>query len=94
MFKDWIQLLKQLIKNNYLVNNLICPECGEKSIDYVYVGDNQTNIGYLPIWCNSCNKGVRISRVIVPEGVKRIDILDISTIREKIPNYQEIYPNN
>lgn len=94
MFKDWIQLLKKLIRDDYQTNNLICPECGEKSINYMYVGDNQTNVGYLPIWCENCNKGIRISRVIVPEGVKRIDISDMSIIGEKIPDYQEIYPND
>lgn len=26
-----------------------------------------TQIGCLPIWCSSCNKGIRISRVEIPK---------------------------
>lgn len=72
MFNDWLELLKKISKNNYLAENFICPECGQKSIKYVYVGDPTTHIGYLPIWCKNCNKGIQISRVEIPEGVSII----------------------
>ncbi len=39
MFNDWLELLKKISKNNYLAENFICPECGQKSVKYVYVGD-------------------------------------------------------
>ena len=39
MFNDWLKLLKQLSKNNYSTKDFICPECGQKSVEYIYVGD-------------------------------------------------------
>ena len=46
MFNDWLELLKKISKNNYLAENFICPECGQKSIKYVYVGDPTTHIEF------------------------------------------------
>lgn len=51
MFNDWLELLKKLSLNNYSSENFICPECGQKNVEYIFVGDSTTNIGYLPIWC-------------------------------------------
>ena len=73
MFKDWINLLAHLKENNYSTKDYVCPECNQKSIEYVYVGWSGTNIVYLPIWCNKCNKGIQISRVEIPEGAKKIN---------------------
>jgi len=92
MFKDWIQLFKKLPDNNYSTIEFICPECGEKAIDYLYVGDENIGIGYLPIWCNKCKQGIQLSRVGIPEGAKKISINDTDSIRENIPNFSQVYP--
>jgi predicted RNA-binding Zn-ribbon protein involved in translation (DUF1610 family) len=44
-----------------------CPECGEKGIQYKFAGELETRIGFLAIWCVSCNQGIHISRTNIPE---------------------------
>jgi hypothetical protein len=39
-------------------NPSLCPECGERSIQYIFVGDLETRVGYLAIWCTACNQGL------------------------------------
>ena len=94
MFNDWLELLKKISKNNYLAENFICPECGQKSVKYVYGGDPTTHIGYLPIWCKNCNKGIQISRVEIPEGVSMIEFGDLKSIKKIIPNFRQIAPGD
>ena len=94
MFRDWFNLLKKLQDTHYSTENYICPECGERSIDYTYVGDPDTHIGYLPIWCNKCNKGIQISRVEIPMNVKMIEFDDTENLVKKVPNFKHISPND
>lgn len=93
MFNDWLKLLKALSKNNYSAKDFICPECGQKSVDYIYVGNPVTYIGYLPIWCKNCNKGIQISRVEIPKGAKMIEFRDLDSIKNNIPNFKQIVPS-
>lgn len=93
MFNDWLSLLKELSKNNYSIESLICPECGNKSVEYTYVGDPITHIGYLPIWCTNCNKGIKISRVEIPKEAKMIAFSDLEGIKNTIPNFKQIVPS-
>ena len=79
MFHDWLKLLANLSANNYCTKDFICPECGKKSIDYRYVGDVSTRIGYLPIWCKNCNK-----------GIKMIEFGDLDSIENTIPNFKHV----
>lgn len=92
MFKDWLNLGILLKDNAFSTENLHCPECSKKNISYLYVGDNETNIGYLQIWCNSCNKGIHMSRVMIPEGAKRIEFGDRDSLVKLVPNYEHIHP--
>lgn len=93
MFNDWFNLLKELNKNNYSTQGFICPECGEGSIEYIYVGDSTTRIGYLPVWCKNCNKGIQISRVKIPKEVKMIEFGDFESIKQTIPNFKQVVPD-
>lgn len=80
--------------NDYLTEGLICPECNKKCIDYAFVGDIKTNRGYMSMWCNNCNKGIRMSRVIIPNNVKKFGFNDDEDIKNTIPNFEEIYPKD
>ncbi|MBP3505426.1 MAG: hypothetical protein J6K43_03380 [Lachnospiraceae bacterium] len=93
MYNDWIKIIVKLVKKNYLTENIICPECGQKSINYVYVGNPISHIGYLPIWCTNCNKGIQISRVEIPKGVKMIEFDNWDEINKNIPNFEHIIPD-
>jgi hypothetical protein len=47
-----------------------CPLCGLGRIRYLYVADPEDRVGYCDAWCDACLKGIRISRVGVPNGMK------------------------
>lgn len=93
MFNDWLKLLKELSKSDYLTKDFTCPECGQKSVEYIYVGDPTTRIGYLPIWCKECNNGIQVSRVKIPQGVKMIKFGDLESIKNTIPNFKQVVPS-
>jgi hypothetical protein len=82
MTHDWMQLLIEFTKKNYSTKDLVCPDCKEIGIDFAYVGDRETNIGYLTIWCNLCKNGVQMSRVSIPEGEQKLDFDDLEGIKE------------
>ena len=94
MFHDWLYMLVKLENIDDSTRNAICPECGERSIKFVYVGDRKSSIGYLPVWCESCNKGIQISRVGIPQGVRMIDFEDSENIAKEIPNFILVAPNS
>lgn len=76
MRENWIKLISGLDN----VDTLQCPNCYEKDIDYLYIGDEYTRIGYLQIWCNNCKKAIHISRVKIPQGVKFVSLEDRENI--------------
>ena len=68
-----------------------CPSCGAASIECQYVGDIHTRIGYADIWCNSCNRGVHVSRARAPDHVDLLPMgVPEAVLRQKIPEYEPI----
>lgn len=94
MFHDWLRMSAKLVTNDDSTRSAICPECGERSIKFVYVGDRKSSVGYLPVWCESCNKGIQISRVGIPQGVRMIDGKDLESIKKEIPNFIHVAPDS
>lgn len=86
--KNWMNIVPQIINNLNHTNDIICPNCGKEKIDYMYVGDKNTRIGYLEIWCGNCLKGIHISRVIAPPNAKFLSLED--DIGNTIPDYEKI----
>lgn len=91
MFNLWLELVKEIAKKTQdKKNNLVCPKCGNNSVDYQYIGDPVTRIGHLYIWCKICLIGVHMSRVSVPENASMLP-LDISkeVLTERIPDFKQ-----
>jgi hypothetical protein len=71
----------------------MCPACAQQLVDYLYVGDAASRIGYLVVWCNACLKGTRISRAGAPIGAHFITFEEADgTIAERVPNFTEVPP--
>ena len=70
MKKDWTKVISEITEDFNRVDQLKCPNCGECGIDYMYVGDGHTRIGFLLIWCNKCLKGIHVSRAAAPRNAK------------------------
>lgn len=49
-----------------------CPGCGEGSVQVSYTGDPETRIGYAIAWCESCKRGIYLSRVAIPPGAEML----------------------
>lgn len=93
MFQDWLNLYKAMRESSVNQGGLVCPECGSQSVDVQYVGDEIKRIGYLDMWCTSCNKGVHFSRVSIPEGVDFISFAaPDEMIAARIPNFEQVVP--
>ncbi|WP_105616651.1 hypothetical protein [Vallitalea okinawensis] len=88
MFKKWLELASLIQENQ----TKICPVCGENDIDFQYIGDLVTKVGYLDIWCNKCLHGIHISRVKAPEGVNIISFDAHGDIIKRIPDFKQITP--
>lgn len=71
----------------------VCPECAQQRVDYLYIGDPATRVGYLVAWCNACLKGTRISRAGAPIGAHFMSFEEAKgTIAERVPNFTEVPP--
>lgn len=86
MNKKWEKTVISILKNPKQTGELKCPNCGELKIDYLYVGESESRIGYLQIWCTKCLKGTYISRIQAPKDAKFI--LDDENIKEELPVFE------
>jgi hypothetical protein len=65
-----------------------CPRCNARRLDFQYVGDLESRLGYLDVWCCNCKRGTHISRVEVPEGVDMLPMgSSADVLRRRIPAY-------
>lgn len=70
-----------------------CPRCGQNSVDMQYVGDNETRVGYLDVWCSSCLHGIHISRVKVPLNANMLTFeTSNEQIARRIPSFKQETP--
>lgn len=93
MFNQWLQLMKEITDQLPDPHLLTCPECGNQEIDFQYVGDPTTRIGYLDIWCQSCLHGIHLSRTRIPANATMISFDDSEeAISERIPNFVQVSP--
>lgn len=85
MKKEWIKIISQITDNIDNNNCMKCPVCGE-GIDYLYVGDGNTRIGFLQVWCNKCLKGVYVSRVVAPPNARFVTF--DTDLKDVVPKYE------
>ena len=95
MFIQWLQLGKKIVERLPRRAAMRCPECRNESVDYQYVGDPIDRIGYLDMWCTSCQKGVHISRVEIPENADLISFnASKEQITQRIPSFTQVLPED
>ena len=92
MYKIWLVTAANVSKNFKDIQEINCPTCARKTLDYLYIGDKKTRIGYLQVWCHHCLNGIHVSRVKIPEGAKMLSYDTEEDINEKIPRYNQITP--
>ncbi|WP_371365960.1 hypothetical protein SRRS_05210 [Sporomusa rhizae] len=93
MHMAWLKLAKEIVdsvnRNSHVKST--CPKCKNHSIDYQYVGNLVTRIGYLNIWCKECHTGIHISRIKIPDNANVISF-DTSEeeLAKRIPNFMHV----
>lgn len=63
-----------------------CPHCGKAQLDYRYIIDPKTRLGYFLLWCNACLHGISVSRVKAPADVKARSMDDPRALAD-VPEY-------
>jgi hypothetical protein len=93
MFKNWLEAFIKLHGQLPDKAGIACPSCGSLSIDYQYVGDANSRVGYLALWCDKCLTGIQLSRVEAPQSVELMpfDSPD-DVLQKRIPNFRQIVP--
>jgi hypothetical protein len=94
MFAEWLKIFQQIATDLNAAKENQCPECGHQGVDFQFVGDQTKKLGYLAIWCDTCKKGVNLSRVNIPNGTPIISFADSpENVSKRIPNFQVIGPD-
>jgi hypothetical protein len=94
MFQDWLVMYKNLRDDTVVKSECICPECGAITIDLQFIGDVERRIGYLDMWCTTCNRGIHMSRVLIPEGAPLISFDDpAEVVSARIPDFEQVAPS-
>lgn len=93
IFSQWLSIATEINHSLPDVPVLYCPNCHQQQVDFQFVGDLQTRIGYMAIWCPFCLYGIHLSRVRIPDEIQAIDFdIPIEEISKRIPNFTHVKP--
>jgi hypothetical protein len=93
MFLDWIVLYNKISSLELDKSEGLCPECGGQTIDMQFVGDVTKRTGYFSMWCNTCLRGIHISRTRIPKNEVMLSFTDpLGTVTSRIPHFEQILP--
>lgn len=88
--RGWVDVLT-IVTSAVDDDNLpLCPRCGQQRVDYAYMGDSKSRIGFLVMWCDACRHGVRISRAKAPANVHFMPFSDRNAFAARVPTFTEI----
>ncbi len=86
LFSQWIKALDIALEKKVAK----CPSCEVGNLRFQYVGDEKSRMGYLDLWCDSCNRGIHFSRVMIPENANMLSFDD--NVADIIPMFKQIKP--
>lgn len=86
MREEWMKILPKLIDNLANPQEIQCPNCREYEVEYLYIGDEKTRIGYFQMWCNKCLKGIYVSRAKAPVNARFVTF--DHDLNEILPKYE------
>ncbi len=93
-FDNWLAVFKKLYEQLPDRSGLVCPNCGSVAINYQYVGDAATRIGFLALWCNKCLVGIQLSRVKAPECVELLSFDSTEEVFQvRLPKFRQVVPS-
>ena len=92
-FQKWISITTDIYNNLPDVPVLACPICHQLWVDFQFIGNLQTRIGYMAIWFPFCLYGIHLSRVSIPDKTQALSFdTSAEEISKRIPNFTHISP--
>ncbi|MEO1374820.1 MAG: hypothetical protein AAFW70_10960 [Cyanobacteria bacterium J06635_10] len=93
-YQEWISITTDIYNNLPHVPVLTCPNCHKLGVYFQFIGDSQTKIGFMVIWCPFCFHGIHLSRVHIPDQAQILPFyISIEKISQRIPNFIPVKPN-
>ncbi|MGD1914541.1 MAG: hypothetical protein ACFB2X_28010 [Rivularia sp. (in: cyanobacteria)] len=93
-FREWISITTDIYNNLPNVPVLTCPNCHKLGVDFQFIGDLKTRIGFMVVWCPFCLHGIHLSRVDIPQKAQALPFdISIEEILQRIPNFIPVKPN-
>jgi hypothetical protein len=62
-----------------------CPACGLGSVQWLPIGDRETRMGWILLWCDACLKGAHISRAKIPDHIAMTSFDDAEAAIAALP---------
>lgn len=94
LFREWISITTIIYNTLPNVPVLTCPNCHELGVDFQFIGDLQTRIGFMVMWCPFCLHGIHLSRVCIPQKAQALDDdTSVEEISKSIPNFIPVKPD-
>lgn len=97
-FQQWVRIAAYIPDYVDNLSELLCPSCKQSRLDYIYCGDEESRVGYGLFWCNACQNGIHISRLLIPEVVpkRRIIYFDdpngSKILEQLVPKFKRVTP--
>lgn len=93
IFNKWISLTTDIYNDLPNMPPLACPNCHKLGVDFQFIGNLQTKIGFMVVWCPFCLHGIHLSRVRIPEKAPALPFdTSAEEISKLIPNFTDVKP--
>jgi hypothetical protein len=90
-YESWLRISTHILLEKHDKTEIICPCCRNKGVDFQCIGNIDTKIGFMLLWCWKCRQGINISRIKIPDGTPMLS-MDISDeeYSNRIPKFELI----
>lgn len=90
-FDEWLDAYDVVYRTLPAISDAPCPNCSHRTLRLIFTGPRGGAFGYASFWCDTCLKGIHISRAPIPDGVSARPIdAPPEERRRGIPDYEQI----
>lgn len=91
-YQKWISITTDIYNNLPHISVLTYPNCHKLGVNFQFIGDFKTRIGFMVMWCPFCLHGIHLSRVCIPEKAQALPFDTSCLISRRIPNFTHVKP--
>ncbi|OMP75148.1 MULTISPECIES: hypothetical protein [unclassified Chitinophaga] len=83
---NWTDIINRVLKGE---ENIVSPFDKEGIIESIFVlVQKDTGMGWGLVWCSKTHRGVRLSRMQIPDTVKSVFTNDLDSYLDSIPKIE------